>query len=102
MIQPMIRKNRSIWEGEYSHNTPIRASEVPRSSLSTFISNLIASEASQMDDDFDDYINGHGSAWTEWNSQNLFHWWDTCQYPGLRQWALDTLSIPAMSAELER
>src|ERR1700712_62374 len=25
-----------------------------------------------------------------------------CDYPELRQWAFDTLSIPAMSAELER
>ena len=47
-------------------------------------------------------MNGHVTQWTEWNHHNLFYWWSTYEFIGLRQWALDTLSIPAMSAELER
>ena len=39
---------------------------------------------------------------TDWKTQGLFTWWATCDFSQLRQWAFDTLSIPAMSAELER
>ena len=33
---------------------------------------------------------------------NLFDWWNKYESTSLRQWAFDTLSIPAMSAEIER
>ena len=65
--------------------------------------NLYALNAHTHDnDDFKRYINGHVTPWIEWKDQNLFHWWSTYEFTQLRQWALDTLSIPTMSAELER
>ena len=56
----------------------------------------------QQDDDFSRYINSRPTPPTEWKDQNIFLWWMQCDYPELRQWAFDTLSVPAMSAELER
>ena len=55
----------------------------------------------QEEDDFDRYINAKPNI-VDWKEQNLYQWWDSCDYPSLRQWAWDTLSIPAMSTELER
>lgn len=54
------------------------------------------------DDDFIRYTEGSIITDVDWKEQNLFKWWDACDYPGLRQMAFDTLTIPAMSAELER
>ena len=103
MIEPMIQKNRNIWESEYREYTPQVVSTAPRSSLSVYMANLVTSETQQLqDNDFERYINGNVTPWTEWKAQSLYQWWMSCNYPGLRQWALDTLSIPAMSAELER
>ena len=99
----MIQKNRGIWENNYRTDTPTPISQAPRSTLSAYIYNLCASDGTQyINDDFERYVNGHATPWIEWKDQNLFHWWSTCEFPQLRQWALDTLSIPAMSAELER
>ena len=82
---------------------PVPVSQAPRSTLSAYMYNLCASNAQTHDnDDFERYINGHVTPWIEWKDQNLFRWWSTCEFTQLRQWALDTLSIPTMSAELER
>ena len=100
-IEEMIRKNRGIWEKEYRQNTTVSASQVPQSTLSAFIANIIASQPEQIDD-FERYINGNTTNWVEWRYANIYQWWMTCDYPQLRQWAFDALSIPAMSSELER
>jgi len=98
----MVEKNRGIWEKLYKEDVPTDAPEIPRSSLSAFIAQMQAS-APQTEDDFWRYINGNPTPLTEWHkTEGLFHWWMTCDYPQLRQWAFDVLSIPAMSAELER
>jgi hypothetical protein len=102
MIQPMIERNRGIWETLYRQNTTPPVSQVPRSNLSTFMRDLVASDNTQNDDEFDQYINGPRLVLKDWKAQHLFQWWSTCPYTSLRQWAFDTLSIPAMSAELER
>jgi hypothetical protein len=98
LIEPMIEKNRGIWEGQYRQNIPEIPSEVPRSSLSAFIYQIQASEPQAAEDDFTRYVDGRPTPLTDWKAENLYRWWMTCEYPGLRQWALDTLSIPAMSA----
>ena len=98
----MIRKNRGLWETEYRQDMPVPVSEALRSILSAYMYNLCATTQPQNNDEFERYINGHVTQWIEWKDNNLFNWWATCEFPGLRQWALDTLSIPAMSAELER
>ena len=100
----MIQKNRDIWESNYRQNTPTpQVSYAPRSTLSIYMYNLCTSNGQQQEnDDFERYVNGHATQWIEWKEQNLFHWWSTSEFSQLRQWALDTLSIPAMSAELER
>ncbi len=54
------------------------------------------------EDDFSRYINGKPTPMTNWKDNNLFRWWMQSDYPGLRRWAFDVLSIPATSTELER
>jgi hypothetical protein len=102
----MLEKNRGIWEAQYRQNTTIRASHIPpRSSLSAHLFDLCADDDEQQDSDFKRYLLGKPSPWIEWqykDQPDLFQWWARCEYPDLRQWAFDTLSIPAMSAELER
>ena len=101
-IEPMIEKNRGIWKTQYYQESPEPVSETPQSSLSAFIACMSAGETSTQDDDFNRYINGRPTPVTDWKAENLFRWWMQCDYPGLRTWAFDTLSVPAMSTELER
>lgn len=61
-----------------------------------------SSAQSYENDDFAQYINTPQEPWTEWHHGSLFQWWNACCFPGLRQMAFDALSVPAMSAELER
>ena len=53
---------------------------------------------------FDSYINALTSDLTSDTHEGLITWWmnDKNPWRGLRQMALDLLSIPAMSAEVER
>ena len=102
-IPTMLQTNRGIWEEKYRQNTPTPPLEVPCSALSIFIHDLCASNTQQpRDDEFKRYITASITPFTEWKEKDLFQWWMNCEYPQLRQWAFDTLSIPAMSAELER
>jgi hypothetical protein len=99
----MLQTNRGIWEEKYRQNTPIPPSEVPRSALSLFMHDLCTFNTQDpRDDEFRRYITAPTTPFTDWKEKDLFRWWMNCEYPQLRQWAFDTLSIPAMSAELER
>ena len=53
-------------------------------------------------DEFDEFVNGSQLEYRSWKDSNLFDWWAVSGAPSLRQWAFDTLSVPAMSAEVER
>ena len=102
-IQTMLQTNRGVWEDNYRQNTPTPPPEVPRSALSIFMYDLCVSNTQQpRDDEFERYITASITPFTEWKEKDLFQWWMNCEYTQLRQWAFDTLSIPAMSAELER
>lgn len=45
-IQPMLAKNKGIWESIYGQNVPTPVSEIARSSLSVYMANMSASIAS--------------------------------------------------------
>jgi hypothetical protein len=53
-------------------------------------------------DDFDAYITGEPTDFDDENKEAVFLWWRTLGPASLRRRALDLLSIPAMSAEIER
>jgi hypothetical protein len=53
-------------------------------------------------DEFDAYITGQPTEFDEENKDAVFLWWRTLGPASLRRRALDLLSIPAMSAEIER
>ena len=63
---------------------------------------ICAPDARQSDDDFERYVTAPPTVFTEWKIHSLFNWWSTCDFPSLRQWSYDTLSIPATTAEIER
>jgi hypothetical protein len=101
-IEPMIDRNRSTWELEYRQITPESPPEIPRSQFEAFLVNMRDSSPEAQEDDFSRYISGKPTLIADWKNYNLFRWWMQSDYPQLRQWAIDTLSIPAMSTELER
>jgi hypothetical protein len=101
-IEPMIQKNRGIWETQYRQNNTTRVSEEPQSSFSAFIAERQGTLLQATEDEFSRYINDRPLRYKELEKQGLFKWWMESEYTQLRQWAFDTLSIPAMSAELER
>ena len=102
-IPTMIQYNRGIWERNYTQNQPIQLSETRGSQYSLYMARFQPSETTpQQSDDFERYLAAPQTPEAAWKDQGLFIWWNTSDCPGLRQWAFDTLSIPAMSAELER
>ncbi len=105
-IEPMIQKNREIWETVYRPVAPpqpiTEITQETQSSLDRFILNTQQQQI-PIDSEFNSYIEGIQTKATSWKERNLFEWWhQQSEYPTLRQWALDVLSIPAMSAEMER
>jgi hypothetical protein len=56
----------------------------------------------QAKDDLERYLADPLTPLSNWKNENLFAWWDSSSYSTLRQMAFDHLSVPAMSAELER
>src|ERR1700749_1068918 len=100
-MPPMIENNRSIWENNYNQISPTEPSEELRSAFDIFLAGSQHSPTATVDE-FDRYIEGSQTRFIKWKEQNLFEWWQQYPMPSLRQWAFDTLSIPAMSAEIER
>ena len=106
-ITPMLVRNETIWRTQYMLNSPRdTAAEVHQSEPSDFDAFIdeISGTAAQLrpEDAFSRYINDSRTPRKDWEKDGLFRWWQTCQYSSLRQWAYDVLSVPAMSAELER
>lgn len=102
-VEPMLRAVRKYWEDEYVGN------QVPSSPPRQYRSlvDLIGVQARQAQrqsshiDAFNSYINGGDEGYDDWRERSIFDWWNT-HFPALRQWAFDTLSVPATSAECER
>jgi hypothetical protein len=99
-IQPMLEKNRNRWKAKYMMNTTETTSPAFQSIFQRWSVNrqaLITPESA-----FDVYTNGEPQEGQEWLDNNIFIWWRDAPYSSLRQWAFDILSVPAMSAEIER
>ena len=102
-IEPMLAHNRAIWEGQYYGVQPVEEHILPEDLVDTFIYEFQqAHHRRRRDDDFKRYTEEDFTQYINWKEQNIFQWWNACSFPTLRQMAFDTLSIPAMSAELER
>ena len=101
-IDLMLAKNRSIWESEYRQQGPQLPRYNPESRHDSFLARTQPRRAEHDQNEFDTYINGPQVPLTSWSDHNVFEWWMHSEFPSLRQWAFDVLSIPAMSAEVER
>ena len=101
-IARMLTWNRRIWESEYRQHGP----EAPRFNINSphdsFLARTQPRRPQQDQDEFDNYVNGEQVPLTNWSDHNIFEWWLHAPFPSLRQWAFDLLSVPAMSAEVER
>lgn len=100
-ITLMLTANENSWKSKYRVNL---STEAPPTHQTIFQRWAITEQTPiNADTAFSLYVNGEptdgNSAWVE---SNIFIWWRDCPYTPLRQWAFDILSIPAMSAEVER
>jgi hypothetical protein len=89
------------------HYLPLKAKEdTVVKELNPFELHLLGQgeDGSIQKDDFRGYARGDPDKITSLESYNPIHWWRDQRwlYPTISLWALDTLSIPAMSAECER
>lgn len=106
----MVANVKATWEKDYLHLDAVvvsEASERPSKwqCLDEELDCVEAFLAALMKDDvpvadaFNDYIHGACSKAVD----DLLKWWDDLDYPtSLKQYAMDVLSILAMSAEPER
>ena len=102
-IAPILARNESIWRTQYMPTPAPVAIEVHRSDFDAFLDEISGSSVlSRPEEAFSRYISDIRTPRSDWEKEGLFKWWSVCQYPTLRQWAYDVLSMPAMSAELER
>jgi len=102
-ITPMLVRNETIWRTQYMPNQLAVTAEIYRSDFDAFIDEISGTSAqSTPEDAFLRYISDTRTPRLDWEKEGLFRWWQSCQYSSLRQWAYDVLSVPAMSAELER
>jgi hypothetical protein len=97
----MLETTRHIWEAQYQSQEVESTNKKDEDELD-FLDRYLAVE-DQSNDQFAAYINAQGVVFPNNQPVDLIDWWmNDRQYPQLRQYALDLLSIPAMSAEVER
>jgi hypothetical protein len=104
-LQPMTQKLRKIYDIGYYQQLPRQPESIRHeSSLDSYMDEFQQShtERLQAKDDLERYLTDPLTPLLNWKTENLFAWWDSSPYPTLRQMAFDHLSVPAMSAELER
>jgi hAT family C-terminal dimerisation region len=100
-VPRMIDVNKRLWERDYRQDTPMRPLFNSQSRLDSFLAGITQPRRQELDE-FALYVEGQPAAYTDWSEYNIFEWWMQAPFPSLRQWAFDTLSVPAMSAEVER
>lgn len=105
----MIENVKKTWQDEYQPLIPspntLSQSQQQQARKSPSIVSLYLRRAQApplSDDEFDSYINGPPTVFD--SPQNIIPWLRSQSNPwqGIKQMALDLLSIPAMSTELER
>lgn len=96
----MIAKVRQVWEEDYKGNTPTEARKPPKEP--DFLKRYLNRNDEDQGDEFDCYIKGSTVMFPNNDDEDLLNWWAVSGPPQLRQQAFDLLSIPAMSAEVER
>ena len=102
----MITNVKTHWQDHYSHQQqlpkePPATPAKEQDPLDRFL-NKYKPRRTATTDVFDAYINAPATEFNDHDKDTLFPWWQKLGPPALRQRALDLLSIPAMSAEIER
>jgi hypothetical protein len=101
-IEQMLATNRKYWESNYPIITPEETPLDSPSIVDTYYMEIQRLENTAIDE-FTEYTDGHLTRYRSRNQgSNLFKWWFNEGPISLRQWAFDSLSVPAMSAEIER
>jgi hypothetical protein len=100
--QRMLYTVKKIWEDNYKGKEPIRQSMPPKRQPD-FLDRFFSKHRDKAGSDaFDSYIQGTPVVFINDDEEDLLNWWQVIGDPQLRQQAYDLLSIPAMSAEVER
>jgi hypothetical protein len=100
-INQMIQSNKKYWEQNYKENAPNLTPHTSHEGIDAWLANTQQTD-NIIHDEFDEFVNGSVLEYRSWKDSNLFTWWEVSGAPSLRQWAFDSLSVPAMSAEVER
>ena len=77
-IEPMMSKNKSIWEKKYRQILPEEPLEEFRSSFDAFIAG-VQHQPTMTEDEFDKYVDAPQKKAVKWKEENLFRWW--MEYP---------------------
>ncbi len=101
----MIANVKKVWEEEYKPHLSTQAQQQQIARQPSIVEQYLRqAQMPRIDhDEFDSYISGIRTDFGA-SSHDCIPWLRSRQnlYPGITQYALDLLSIPAMSAELER
>jgi hypothetical protein len=97
----MISTVRATWEREYRGHSPSEP-EAPKQ-LDFLDRHLRKAQVEAESDPFTSYIKGTPVEFATGSDEDLIAWWmrEANPWKPLRQQALDLLSIPAMSAEVD-
>ena len=100
--ESMLHTVKKIWEDNYKDKEPIRQS-IPLKRKPDFLDRFFNKHRDKATGDaFDSYVRGTPVVFINDDEEDLLNWWQVMGDPQLRQQAYDLLSIPAMSAEVER
>jgi hAT family C-terminal dimerisation region len=100
----MIEAVRVVWEEEYKANSQLPTQPTQVKEMTFLQKHLYKPQLIASDDVFNSFIYGTPTEFASESDEDLIAWWLKVDNPWrpLRQQALDLLSIPAMSAEVER
>lgn len=103
MKNKMIASLKKTWEQEYQGQAPRATTplEQPKARKG-FLDDHFKKVQSATSDPFSAFINAAPTEFADESAENLITWWMKDDNSALRQMALDLISIPAMSAEVER
>jgi hypothetical protein len=97
----MIANVKKIWEEEYRGHIPPKP-EQPQEEEDILDRHFKKPRLAASSDQFTAFITGRSVEFAKGTDEGLIAWWMRPENEALRQMALDLISIPAMSAEVER
>ena len=100
--EKMLSTVKKTWEDDYK-GKEVSRQPIPPKRKPDFLDRFFNKHRDHAGGDaFDSYVRGTPVVFINDDDEDLLNWWQVMGDPQLRQQAFDLLSIPAMSAEVER